>query len=52
MMLLQVQWERTMRRLITTEANIEENSIPLHDIFGQIALGQYRIAIAQVKVCG
>ena len=26
----QVQWERTMRRLITSEAAIEESSISLH----------------------
>ena len=48
---IQVQLERTMRRVISMEANIEENSIPLRDVFGQIALGQYRIAMAQVKVC-
>ncbi len=46
----QVQWERTMRRVIMMEADVGEDSTPLLDTFDQIAQGQSKITVAQVKV--
>ena len=48
---VQVQWDRTMRRVIMMEADVSEGSTPLLDTFADIAQGQSKITIAQVKVC-
>lgn len=48
---VQVQWERTMRRVIMMEADVSDGSTPLLDTFADIAAGQSKITIAQVKVC-
>ncbi|KAL0041640.1 hypothetical protein WJX79_010316 [Trebouxia sp. C0005] len=45
----QVQWERTMRRVIMMEADVSDGSTPLLDTFADIAAGQSKITIAQVK---
>ena len=39
-----------MRRLIVAEADVQEGSTPLKDLFDQIASGQSKISIAQLKV--
>ena len=48
---VQVQWDRTMRRVIMMEADVSDGSTPLLDTFDDIAEGQSKITIAQVKVC-
>ncbi len=48
---VQVQWDRTMRRVIMMEADVGDGSTPLLDTFDDIAEGQSKITIAQVKVC-
>ena len=40
-----------MRRVIMMEADISDDSTPLLDTFDDIAEGQSKITIAQVKVC-
>ena len=47
---MQVQWDRNMRRLIVAEADVQEGSTPLKDLFDQIASGQSKIGIGQLKV--
>jgi len=48
---VQVQWDRTMRRVIMMEADVSDGSTPLLDTFADIAEGQNKVTIAQVKVC-
>ncbi|KAL0042382.1 hypothetical protein WJX77_010805 [Trebouxia sp. C0004] len=45
----QVQWDRTMRRVIMMEADVRDGSTPLLDTFADIAEGQSKVTIAQVK---
>ena len=49
-MTVQVQWDRTMRRVIMMEADVSNGSTPLLDTFDDIAEGQSKVTIAQVKV--
>lgn len=48
--IVQVQWERVMRRLIIMEGDVEEGSTPLKDLFDQVSQGQTKVNFAQVKV--
>ena len=48
---VQVQWDRTMRRVIMMEADVSDGSTPLLDTFADIAEGQNKVTVAQVKVC-
>lgn len=47
---VQVQWERVMRRLIIMEGDVEVGSTPLKDLFDQVSQGQTKVNFAQVKV--
>lgn len=49
-MAVQVLWDRNMRRVMVTEADVQEGSTPLRDLFDQIASGQTKITFAQLKV--
>ena len=40
-----------MRRVIMMEGDVGEDSTPLLDTFQEIAQGQTKITVAQVKVC-
>lgn len=41
-----------MRRVMVIEADVQDGSTPLKDLFDQIASGQTKITFAQLKVCG
>ena len=49
-MAVQVQWDRNMRRVMVIEADVQEGSTPLRDLFDQIASWQTKITFAQLKV--